>query len=122
MDGTEVRDTAALPGCCTTGTMERVYFSISHTGGFTTGHWQFPAACSYSQQDGALRRERGLLLPLSTSDYRIRRWKFYALGELETNNLRAIDRRVVAGSGVGHQPCADILSNEAAPLSACWFG
>lgn len=117
-----MRDTAALPGRCTTGTMERVYFSTNHTGGFTTGHWQFPAALSYGQQNGAQRRERELLLPLSTPGYRIRRWKFYALGELETSNLRAIDRRVVAGSGVGYQPYADTLSNEAAPLSACWFG
>ena len=114
VNGTGVRYTAALTGLYTTGTVERVYFSTSHTGGFTTGHWQFPVAFSYSygRQDGALR-ERELLV-LSTPDYRIRRWKFYALGELETSNLRAIDRRVVAGGGVGYQLYADTLSNEVA--------
>lgn len=112
--GTGVRYTAALTGLYTTGTVERVYCSTSHTAGFTVGHWQFPAAVSYSygRQDGALR-ERELLL-LSTPDYRIRKWKFYVLGELETSNLRAIDRRVVAGGGVGYQLYADTLSNEAA--------
>ncbi|MBH8556474.1 DUF481 domain-containing protein [Hymenobacter negativus] len=114
VDGTGVRYTAALTGIYTTGTVERVYFSTSHTGGFTAGHWQFPAALSYSygRQDGALR-ERELLL-LSTPDYRIRRWKFYALGEFETSNLRAIDRRVVTGGGVGYQLYADTLNNELA--------
>ncbi|GAB3849123.1 hypothetical protein GCM10028822_13040 [Hymenobacter terrigena] len=117
VDGTGVRYTAALTGIYTTGTVERVYFSTSHTGGFTAGHWQFPAALSYSygRQDGALR-ERELLL-LSTPDYRIGRWKFYALGEFETSNLRAIDRRVVAGGGVGYQLYTDTLSNEAAVSS-----
>jgi hypothetical protein len=114
VDGTGVRYTVALTGIYTTGTVERVYFSTSHTGGFTAGHWQFPAAVSYSygRQDGALR-ERELLL-LSTPDYRIRRWKFYALGEFEASNLRAITRRVVAGGGVGYQLYADTLSNELA--------
>ncbi|MGY3087785.1 hypothetical protein ACVWYF_000811 [Hymenobacter sp. UYAg731] len=114
VDGTGVRYTAALTGLYTTGTVERVYFSTSHTGGFTTGHWQFPAALSYSygRQEGALR-ERELLL-LSTPDYHRGRWKFYALGEFESSNLRAIDRRVVAGGGVGYQLYADTLSNEAA--------
>ncbi|GAB2874978.1 DUF481 domain-containing protein [Hymenobacter ruber] len=114
VDGTGVRYTAALTGIYTTGTVERVYFSTSHTGGFTAGHWQFPAALSYSygRQDGALR-ERELLL-LSTPDYRIRRWKFYALGEFETSNLRAITRRVVTGGGVGYQLHTDTLSNEVA--------
>ena len=109
-----VRYTAALTGLYTTGTVERVYFSTSHTGGLTRGHWQFPAALSYSygRQDGALR-ERELLL-LSTPDYRIGKWKFYALGEFETSNLRAITRRVVAGGGVGYQLYADTLSNELA--------
>jgi putative salt-induced outer membrane protein YdiY len=109
-----VRYTAALTGLYTTGTVERVYFSTSHTGGFSRGHWQFPAALSYSygRQDGALR-ERELLL-LSTPDYRLGKWKFYALGEFETSNLRAITRRVVAGGGVGYQLYADTLSNEVA--------
>ena len=109
-----VRYTAALTGLLTTGTVERVYFSTSHTGNFTTGHWQFPAALSYSygRQSRALR-ERELLL-LTTPDYRLGRWKFYALAELETSNLRAIDRRVVAGGGVGYQLYADTLGNELA--------
>ena len=116
VDGTGVRYTAALTGLYTTGTVERVYFNTSHTGGYTTGHWQFPAAFSYSygRQDGALR-ERELLL-LSTPDYRIRRWKFYALGEFETSNLRAITRRVVTGGGVGYQLYAD-STNSAVALS-----
>ena len=114
MNGNGVRYTAALTGLLTTGTVERLYFSTSHTGNFTTGHWQFPAALSYSygRQSGALR-ERELLL-LTTPDYRLGRWKFYALGELETSNLRAIDRRVVGGGGVGYQLYADTLSNELA--------
>jgi putative salt-induced outer membrane protein YdiY len=109
-----VRYTAALTGIYTTGTVERVYFSTSHTGGFTVGHWQFPAAFSYSygRQDGALR-ERELLL-LSTPDYRIHKWKFYALGEFEASNLRAITRRVVTGGGVGYQLYADSTNSEAA--------
>ena len=114
VDGTGVRYTAAITGLYTTGTVERVYFNTSHTGGFAVGHWQFPAALNYSygRQDGTLR-ERELLV-LTTPDYRIRKWKFYALGELETSNLRAIDRRVVAGGGVGYQLYTDTLSNEVA--------
>ena len=114
VDGTGVRYTAAITGLYTTGTVERVYFNTSHTGGFAVGHWQFPAALNYSygRQDGALR-ERELLV-LTTPDYRIRKWKFYALGEVETSNLRAIDRRVVAGGGVGYQLYTDTLSNEVA--------
>jgi putative salt-induced outer membrane protein YdiY len=112
VNGNGVRYTAALTGLVTTGTVERTYFSTSHTGNYTTGHWQFPAALSYSygRQAGAVR-ERELLL-LTTPDYRLGRWKFYALGEYETSNLRAIDRRVVAGGGVGYQLYADTLSNE----------
>ena len=114
VNGNGVRYTAALTGLLTTGTVERLYFSTSHTGNYTTGHWQFPAALSYSygRQAGAVR-ERELLL-LSTPDYRLGRWKFYALAELETSNLRAIDRRVVGGGGVGYQLYADTLSNELA--------
>ena len=114
VNGNGVRYTAALTGLLTTGTVERVYFSTSHAGNYTAGHWQFPVALSYSygRQSGALR-ERELLL-LTTPDYRIRRWKIYALAELETSNLRAIDRRVVAGGGLGYQLYADSLSNELA--------
>lgn len=112
VSGNGVRYTAALTGLLTTGTVERLYFSTSHTGNYSTGHWQFPAALNYSygRQDGALR-ERELLL-LTTPDYHLGRWKFYALAELETSNLRAIDSRVVAGGGVGYQLYADTLSNE----------
>jgi len=114
VSGNGVRYTAALTGLLTTGTVERLYFSTSHTGNYTSGHWQFPAALNYSygRQSGALR-ERELLL-LTTPDYRLGRWKFYALGELETSNLRAIDRRLVGGGGVGYQLYADTLSNEMA--------
>lgn len=114
VDGTGVRYTAALTGLLTTGTVERVYFSTSHTGNYAVRHWQFPAALSYSygRQSGAVR-ERELLL-LTTPDYRLGRWKFYALAEYETSNLRAIDQRVVAGGGVGYQLYADTLSNELA--------
>ncbi|UOQ99525.1 DUF481 domain-containing protein [Hymenobacter sp. 5317J-9] len=114
VDGTGVRYTAALTGLYTTGTVERVYFSTSHTGGLVVGHWQFPAALSYSygRQDGALR-ERELLL-LTTPDYRVGRWKLYALGEFETSNLRAIAQRVVTGGGAGYQLYADTLHNELA--------
>ena len=114
VDGTGVRYTAALTGLLTTGTVERAYFSTSHTGNYAVRHWQFPVALSYSygRQSGAVR-ERELLL-LTTPDYRLGRWKFYALGEYETSNLRAIDQRVVAGGGVGYQLYADTLSNELA--------
>ncbi|MCI1189242.1 DUF481 domain-containing protein [Hymenobacter sp. DH14] len=114
VNGNGVRYTAALTGLLTTGTVERVYFSTSHTGNYTARHWQFPAAFSYSygRQAGAVR-ERELLL-LTTPDYRLGRWKFYALAEFETSNLRAIDQRVVAGGGVGYQLYADTLSNEVA--------
>ncbi|GAB3589459.1 DUF481 domain-containing protein [Hymenobacter daeguensis] len=114
VDGSGVRYTAAITGLYTTGTVERVYFSTSHTGGFAVKHWQFPAAFNYSygRQDGALR-ERELLV-LTTPDYRLGKWKFYALGEFETSNLRAITRRLVAGGGVGYQIYSDTLSNEVA--------
>ena len=117
VNGTGVRYTAALTGLLTTGTVERAYFSTSHTGNYAVRHWQFPAALSYSygRQAGAVR-ERELLL-LTTPDYRLGHWKFYALAEYETSNLRAIDQRVVAGGGVGYQLYADTLSNELA-LSA----
>ncbi|WP_210517435.1 DUF481 domain-containing protein [Hymenobacter terricola] len=114
IDGTGVRYTAALTGLLTTGTVERAYFNTSHTGSFAVKHWQFPAAASYSygRQSGSLR-ERELLL-LATPDYRIGKWKFYSLGELETSNLRAIDRRVIVGGGVGYQVYADTTNSEVA--------
>ena len=114
VNGNGVRYTAALTGLLSTGTVERLYFSTSHTGNYTIGHWQFPAALNYSygRQAGAVR-ERELLL-LTTPDYRLGRWKYYALAEFETSNLRAIDRRVVAGGGVGYQLYADTLGNDLA--------
>lgn len=114
VSGKGVRYTAALTGLLTTGTVERLYLSTTQTGNYSTGHWQFPVALNYSygRQSGALR-ERELLL-LTTPDYRLGRWKCYALAEFETSNLRAIDRRVVAGGGVGYKLYTDTLSNEVA--------
>ncbi len=114
IDGTGVRYTAALTGLLTTGTVERVYFNTSHTGNLAVGHWQFPAAASYSygRQSGVLK-ERELLL-LTTPDYRLGKWKLYTLGELETSNLRAIAHRVVLGGGVGYQLYADTTQSEVA--------
>ncbi|WP_201980529.1 DUF481 domain-containing protein [Hymenobacter rubidus] len=112
LDGTGVRYTAAITGLYTTGTVERVYFTTSHTGSLAAGHWQFPAAVSYSygRQSGQLK-ERELLL-LTTPDYRLGKWKFYTLAELETSNLRAIDHRVVLGAGAGYQLYADSTNSE----------
>ena len=112
--GTGVRYTAALTGLYTTGTVERLYFSTSHTGSLAAGHWLFPAAASFSygQQSGAVR-ERELLL-LTTPAYRLGKWKFYTLAELETSNLRDIAHREVVGGGVGYQLYADTTNSEAA--------
>lgn len=114
VDGSGLRYTAALTGLFTTGTVERTYFSTSHTANLAVGHWLLPAALSYSygRQSGTLR-ERELLL-LTTPAYRLRRWKFYLLGEYETSNLRAIAHREVAGGGVGYQVYADTTHNEMA--------
>ena len=103
MAGSGVRYTAALTGLYTTGTVERVYFTTSHTGAWAVRHWEFPAAASYSygRQSGQLK-ERELLL-LVTPDYRLGKWKFYTLAEFQTSNLRAIDHRTVLGGGVGYQ-------------------
>ena len=114
VDGTGVRYTAALTGLFSTGTVERAYFSTSHTASLAVGHWLFPAAASYSygRQSSALR-ERELLL-LITPAYRLGKWKFYTLAELETSNLRAIDHRVVGGGGVGYQLYAGTTHSEVA--------
>ena len=107
-----MRYTAAITGLLSTGTVERLYFSTSHTGNLATGHWLFPAAFNYSygRQNGSLREQE--LLLLTTPAYRLGRWKFYLLAELETSNLRAIDQRLVAGGGVGYKLYQDTTSSE----------
>jgi hypothetical protein len=114
VDGTGVRYTAALTGLFSTGTVERAYFSTSHTGNLAAGHWLFPAAASFSygRQAGALREQE--LLLLTTPAYRLGKWKFYSLAEFETSNLRAIGHRQVLGGGVGYQLYADTTGNELA--------
>ena len=112
--GAGVRYTAALTGLFTTGTVERAYFSTSHTASFSARHWQFPTALSFSygRQSGAVREREWLLL--TTPDYRLGKWKFYGLAELETSNLRAIAYRVVLGGGAGYQLYADTTRSEVA--------
>jgi hypothetical protein len=108
-----VRYTAALTGIYSTGTVERIYFTTSHTANLALGkHWLLPAAFnfSYGQQDGMLRERE--LLGLFTPAYQVRRLKYYALAEGEQSNLRAIARRLVSGVGVGYQLYLDTLRNE----------
>lgn len=114
MDGTGGHYTAALTGLLSTGTVERVYFSTNHTANFSARHWQFPTAVgfSYGRQSGAVREREWLLL--TTPDYRLGRWKFYGLTELESSNLRAIAYRLVLGGGLGYQLYADSARNEVA--------
>jgi hypothetical protein len=113
VNGTGIRYTAALTGIYSTGTVERVYFTTNHTGNLALGkHWLLPAALnfSYGRQDGALRERE--LLGLFTPAYKVGRLKYYALGEGEQSNLRAIARRFVVGGGVGYQLYLDTLRNE----------
>jgi hypothetical protein len=113
VNGRGIRYTAALTGIYSTGTVERVYFTTSHTGNLALGrHWLLPAALnfSYGRQDGALRERE--LLGLFTPAYQKGRLKYYALGEAEQSNLRAIARRLVVGGGVGYQLYLDTLRNE----------
>ena len=113
VNGAGVRYTAALTGIYSSGTVERVYLTTSHTANLALGrHWLLPAAFnfSYGRQDGILR-ERELLV-LVTPAYQRGRLKYYALSETERSNLRAIDRRVVLGGGVGYQLYLDTLRNE----------
>ena len=113
VSGTGIRYTAALTGIYSTGTVERVYFTTNHTGNLALGkHWLLPAALnfSYGRQDGDLRERE--LLGLFTPAYKVGRLKYYALGEAEQSNLRAIARRLVAGGGVGYQFYLDTLRNE----------
>ncbi|MDQ2773058.1 MAG: DUF481 domain-containing protein [Bacteroidota bacterium] len=112
VDGSGIRYTAAVTGLLSTGTVERLYFSTSHTGNLAAGHWLFPAAFNYSygRQNGSLREQE--LLLLTTPAYRLGNWKLYLLAEFETSNLRAIDQRVVAGGGVGYKLFQDTTSSE----------
>ncbi|WP_151088888.1 DUF481 domain-containing protein [Hymenobacter baengnokdamensis] len=113
VSGRGIRYTAALTGIYSTGTVERVYLTTSHTGNLALGrHWLLPAALnfSYGKQDGALRERE--LLGLLTPAYKRGRLKYYALAEGEQSNLRAIARRLVGGVGAGYQLYLDTLRNE----------
>ena len=113
VSGTGVRYTAALTGIYSSGTVERIYFTTSHTANLALGrHWLLPAAFnfSYGKQDGTLRERE--LLGLFTPAYRQGKLKYYALAEGEQSNLRAIARRLVGGGGVGYQFYLDTLRNE----------
>jgi len=115
VNGKGVRYTAALTGIYSTGTVERIYFTTSHTGNLVLGkrkRWLLPAAVSFSygKQDGALRERE--LLGLFTPAYQVGRLKYYALAEAGQSNLRAIARRYVVGGGVGYQFYHDSLQNE----------
>lgn len=115
VNGKGVRYTAALTGIYSTGTVERIYFTTSHTGNLVLGkrkRWLLPAAVnfSYGKQDGLLRERE--LLGLFTPAYQVGRLKYYALGEAGQSNLRAIARRYVVGGGVGYQFYHDSLQNE----------
>jgi hypothetical protein len=112
--GSGVRYTASLTGLYTTGTVERVFLSTSHTANFAFrgGRWRLPVGFnfSYGRQDGQLKeRETSLLV---TPSYQRGRFKGYALANAESSNLRAIDYRLVSGLGVGYQLYADTLANE----------
>ncbi|RZK50926.1 MAG: hypothetical protein EOO59_15790, partial [Hymenobacter sp.] len=107
------RYTATLTGIYTTGTVERIYFTTSHTGNFKLSrHWLLPTslAYSYGKQDGLLRERE--LLGLLTPTYQRGRVKYYLLGDGEQSNLRAIARRFVMGVGGGYTLYADTLRNE----------
>lgn len=113
VSGSGMRYTAALTGIYSTGTVERIYLTTSHTGNLALGkHWLLPAAVnfSYGKQDGLLRERE--LLGLFTPAYQVGRLKYYALGEAGQSNLRAIARRYVVGGGVGYQFYHDSLQNE----------
>ncbi|MDO7887056.1 DUF481 domain-containing protein [Hymenobacter cheonanensis] len=113
VSGSGVRYTAALTGIYSTGTVERIYLTTSHTANLALGkHWLLPAAFnfSYGKQDGLLRERE--LLGLFTPAYQVGRLKYYALAEGGQSNLRAIARRLVGGVGVGYQFYHDSLQNE----------
>jgi hypothetical protein len=115
VSGQGLRYTASLTGLYTTGSVERTFISTAHTANFSFdgGRWLLPAGLtfSYGKQDAALKeRELQLLL---TPAYQRGRWRGYTLGEVERSNLRAIDRRLVGGLGLGYRFYADTLRNEA---------
>jgi len=109
------RYTASLTGIYSTGTVERIYFTTSHTANFKlTKRWLLPASASFSygKQDGLLRERE--LLGLLTPTYQRGRVNYYLLGDGEQSNLRAIARRFVVGGGGGYILYADTLQNEVA--------
>jgi hypothetical protein len=112
--GRGIRYTASLTGLYTTGTVERVFFSTSHTANFAFkgGRWRLPLGFnfSYGRQNGLLNERETALL--ATPSYQRGRWKGYGLANAERSNLRAIDYRVVGGLGVGYRLYADTLKNE----------
>jgi hypothetical protein len=113
VSGKGVRYTAALTGIYSTGTVERIYFTTSHTANVELSkHWLLPAAFnfSYGRQQGLLNERE--LLALLTPTYKRNRVKYYLLAEGERSNLRAINKRIVLGAGVGYQLYADTLRNE----------
>jgi len=113
VSGQGIRYTAALTGIYSTGTVERIYFTTSHTANLALGkHWLLPAALNYSygKQDGLLRERE--LPGLFTPAYKRGRLRYYALAGGEQSNLRAIARRFVVGGGVGYQLYLDTLRNE----------
>ena len=113
VSGSGVRYTAALTGIYSTGTVERIYLTTSHTANLALGkHWLLPAAFnfSYGKQDRVLRERE--LLGLFTPAYQVGRLKYYALAEAGQSNLRAIARRLVGGVGVGYQFYLDSAQNE----------
>ncbi|RYY20791.1 MAG: DUF481 domain-containing protein [Cytophagaceae bacterium] len=108
-----VRYTATVTGIISTGTVERVYFTTSHTGNFKLSqHWLLPTALTYSygKQNGLLNERE--LVGLVTPTYQRGRVKYYLLGNAEQSNLRAIARRFVTGVGAGYQLYIDTLRNE----------
>ncbi|HET9503360.1 MAG TPA: DUF481 domain-containing protein [Hymenobacter sp.] len=107
------RYTATITGIYTTGTVERTYFTTSHTGNFKLSeNWLLPTAFtfSYGRQNGLLNERE--LVGLLTPTYQRGRVKYYLLGNAERSNLRAIDRRFVTGAGAGYQLYVDTLKNE----------
>jgi len=107
------RYTATVTGIFSTGTVERAYFTTSHTGNFKLSeHWLLPTAFtfSYGKQNGLLNERE--LVGLLTPTYQRGRVKYYLLGNAERSNLRAIDRRFVTGAGAGYQLYTDTLKNE----------
>jgi hypothetical protein len=108
-----VRYTATVTGILSTGTVQRVYFTTSHTGNFKLSeHWLLPTALTYSygKQNGLLNERE--LVGLVTPTYQRGRVKYYLLGNAEQSNLRAIARRFVTGVGAGYQLYTDSLRNE----------